>query len=288
MTAQIIDGKAIALRVRHKTMAQIEVLREKYALTLGLAVILVGDDIPSQIYVRNKERTARAMGIESHVYRMPADTTEDTLLKEVAALNNNPSIHGILVQLPLPKQIDAKVIIGAIDPAKDVDGLHPFNAGRLASNMPALAPCTPLGCVTLLQEAGITLKGRHAVVIGRSNLVGKPLAQLLLKEDASVTILHSKTHEPWHIAETADIVIAAVGQTHLVKQHWLKKGAVVLDVGINRKADGTLTGDVDFDNVLDLVSHITPVPGGIGPMTIACLMVNTLQAGCHAHGIILP
>ena len=288
MTAQIIDGKAVAQTVRQKTTAQIAMLKEKYALTLGLAVILVGEDIPSQIYVRNKERTARAMGIESHVYRLPADTSEAAVLRLVEKLNNDDAIHGILVQLPLPLHIDAKIIIGAIQPTKDVDGLHPLNAGRLVSNMPAIAPCTPLGCMMLLKEVGIEVRGRHAVVIGRSNLVGKPLAQLLLKENATVSILHSKSKDPWLLSQTADIVIAAVGQAHLVNKKWLKEGAVVLDVGINRQADGTLTGDVDFDNVKDIVSHITPVPGGIGPMTIACLMFNTLQAGAQSKGILLP
>ena len=293
---QLIDGKAFAANLRADITQRVATLKAQKNITPGLAVVLVGSDPASEVYVRNKARQTVEAGMRSFEYKLPEATTQAELLAKVAELNANPEVHGILVQLPLPKQIDADSVIQAISPHKDVDGFHVVNAGLLATGQQGFVPCTPLGCLMLLKwvvgasclvpdnlptgtkyQAPSTLAGMHAVVIGRSNIVGKPMAQLLLGESCTVTIAHSKTRDLPALLKTADIVVAAVGRPEMVKGEWLKTGAIVIDVGINR-VDGKLVGDVDFASCQGIASAITPVPGGVGPMTIACLLENTLRA----------
>jgi methylenetetrahydrofolate dehydrogenase (NADP+)/methenyltetrahydrofolate cyclohydrolase len=258
----------------------------------GLAVVLVGDDAASSIYVRTKVKRSAEAGVRSSDHRLPATASEADVLATVARLNADPMVHGILVQLPLPPHVDAAKVIASIDPAKDVDGLHPVTVGRLASGMPTLIPCTPLACIILAKQVHGSLRGLEAVVIGRSNIVGKPLAQLLLAEDATVTIAHSKTNDLPAVCRRADLLIAAVGRAELVKGSWVRPGATVLDVGINRlPGEGDkkrLVGDVDFDEAVQVAGAITPVPGGVGPMTIACVLVNTVRAACAQVGLPVP
>ncbi|MBY0338722.1 MAG: bifunctional methylenetetrahydrofolate dehydrogenase/methenyltetrahydrofolate cyclohydrolase FolD [Acetobacteraceae bacterium] len=280
MPARVIDGKAVAERIRAGLAARIADLPFKP----GLVVVRVGDDPASGVYVRNKDKAAAAAGFASRTRHLPADTTEAALLAEIAALNADPAVDGILVQLPLPPQIRAEAAIAAVDPAKDVDGFHPLNAGRLASGLPGLVPCTPRGVMHLLAEAGAKLRGARAIVLGRSQIVGRPMAQLLLSADCTVTIAHSRTDNLPEECRRADIVVAAVGRPEMVRGGWVKPGAVVMDVGINRLADGRLVGDVAFGEVAPHAAAITPVPGGVGPMTIACLLENTLDAALARRG----
>ena len=272
----IIDGKKEAELLRHEVKKEIDSLKLKNNKVPGLTVILIGDFAPSQIYVKNKEKKAKEVGINSEVVRYPKEVSEQEVLKKIKELNDNNAVSGILVQLPLPSQINKEKIINAINPLKDVDGFHPVNVGNLSSGYHATVPCTPLGCLFLIKKTESNLSGKHAVIIGRSNLNGKPMAQLLLKENCSVTIVHSKTKDLKIECLKADILVAAVGVPNLVKGDWVKKDAIVIDVGIN-KVDDKIVGDVDFDNVKDKVKAITPVPGGVGPMTIACLLKNTLE-----------
>jgi methylenetetrahydrofolate dehydrogenase (NADP+)/methenyltetrahydrofolate cyclohydrolase len=280
--AGIIDGKAVAARVRAGVAARVAELVAQGRPAPGLAVVLVGDDPASQVYVRNKARATREVGLVSIEHKLPATAGEAELLDLVGELNRRPDVHGILVQFPVPKHIDMVKVIEAIDPAKDVDGLHPVNAGRLASGGKALAPCTPTGCLILARSVRPDLAGLEAVVIGRSNLVGRPVAQLLLNANCTVTLAHSRTRDLPAVARRADLLIAAVGRPGMVRGDWIKPGAVVIDVGINRVAgpDGKdrLVGDVAFEEARSVAGAITPVPGGVGPMTIACLLQNTLQA----------
>ena len=288
-----IDGKAFAAGLRTRIGAAVARLQAAHGLTPGLAVVLVGDDPASQIYVRNKGVQTREAGMASFEHRLPATATEAELLEVVAALNTDPAVHGILVQLPLPDAIDSERVIQAIDPDKDVDGFHPINAGRLWSGLDGLVPCTPTGCLLLLRDVlGADLSGRRALVLGRSNIVGKPVAGLLLRAHCTVTMAHSRTRDLAEECRRADILIAAVGQPHLVRGDWIKPGATVIDVGMNRipAAGGKtrLVGDVDFDAAQGIAGAITPVPGGVGPMTIACLLRNCLTAACRAEGIDPP
>jgi len=292
MTARIIDGKAIAADLRVKVAEEVKRLTADHGLTPGLAVVLAGNDPASEAYVGSKAKMTVAAGMRSFEHRLPADVSQDELLKLVRQLNADPAVHGILVQLPLPKQIDSQVVLAAIDPGKDVDGFHPINAGRLASGLPALTPCTPLGCIVLAKSVLPSLEGAEAVVIGRSNIVGKPLLQLLLNENATVTMAHSRTRDLPEVCRRADLVFAAVGRPRMVKADWIKPGATVIDVGINRVpgegGKSRLVGDVDYDDVAAVAGAITPVPGGVGPMTIACLLVNTVRAACASAGLPPP
>ena len=272
----IIDGKKTAAELREELKKKVIELKSTYNTVPGLTVILVGEDAPSKIYVRNKEKSAIEVGINSEVIRYPADLEEKVLLDKIKELNKNNQVSGILVQLPLPKHIDKRKVIETVDPRKDVDGFHPMNVGNLSSGYDSSIPCTPLGCSLLLKNVEKNLSGKHAIVIGRSNLNGKPMTQLLLKENCTVTITHSKTKNLKAECLRADIIIAAVGIPKLVKGDWVKKGAIVIDVGIN-KTDSGLVGDVDFDEVSKVAKAITPVPGGVGPMTIACLLSNTVE-----------
>jgi methylenetetrahydrofolate dehydrogenase (NADP+)/methenyltetrahydrofolate cyclohydrolase len=284
MTAEIIDGKAFAANLRASIAEDVATFREQAGRTPGLAVVLVGDDPASPVYVRNKGKATREAGMESLEHRLPGSASQEELIALVETLNADPTVDGILVQLPLPGQIDERVVVAAIDPDKDVDGLTTTNAGRLANNMAGLVPCTPLGCILLLKDQLGDLKGLEAVVIGRSILVGKPMAQLLLAENCTVTVAHSRTRGLDDVVRRADIVVAAVGIPHMVKGDWIKPGATVIDVGINRTANG-LVGDVDFASAASHVAAITPVPGGVGPMTIACLLANTLTAARRREGL---
>ena len=272
----IIDGKKEAAILRDKIKKEIDSIKFKNNQVPGLTVILIGDFAPSQIYVKNKEKNAKEVGINSEVIRYPKDITEQEVLKKIKELNNSDDVSGILVQLPLPNQIDKEKIINAIDPKKDVDGFHPTNVGNLSSGYKATVPCTPLGCLLLIKKIEPNLLGKHAIIIGRSNLNGKPMAQLLLKENCTVTIVHSRTKNLKAECLRADILVAAVGVANLVKGDWVKKNSIVIDVGINKVGD-KIVGDVDFDSVKNKVKAITPVPGGVGPMTIACLLKNTLE-----------
>ena len=276
-----IDGKKSAAKLLENTAQEVCQLKQQ-GITPCLAVVLVGDDAASHVYVRNKLRTAEQVGIKSIEFRFDAQLTEARLLATIDELNNDPEVHGILVQLPLPQQINESAIVRAISPVKDVDGFHPQNAGGLVQGQRVITPCTPLGCLLLLQEYGGDLSGKHAVVIGRSNIVGKPMASLLLHAHCSVTTLHSRSRDAAQLARQADILIAAVGQPQMIDASWVKPGALVIDVGINRvtRPDGStrLVGDVDYDSVSLMAKAITPVPGGVGPMTIACLMQNTVLA----------
>ncbi|QJU56902.1 bifunctional methylenetetrahydrofolate dehydrogenase/methenyltetrahydrofolate cyclohydrolase FolD [Sphingomonas sp. AP4-R1] len=291
MSATIIDGKAFAASLRERVGAVAADFARAAGRQAGLTVVLVGEDAASSVYVRSKERASIAANIAGTVHRLPATTTQDELLALVATLNADPAVDGILVQLPLPKQIDSHAIIAAIDPDKDVDGFHPVNAGRLASGLPGFVPCTPLGCLMLLKDRLGSLSGLEAVVVGRSNIVGKPMAQLLLAESCTVTIAHSRTRDLAATVGRSDIVVAAVGVPELVRGAWIKPGATVIDVGINRVtlADGTskLVGDVAFEEAADVAGAITPVPGGVGPMTIAVLLRNTLVSAYRREGLAL-
>ena len=272
----IIDGKKEAAVLRDKIKKEIELIKSKTNKVPGLTVILIGDLAPSQIYVRNKEKNSKEVGINSEVVKYPKDVTEHEVLKKIELLNKDNNVSGILVQLPLPAQINKEKVINAIDPKKDVDGFHPSNVGNLSLGYKAIVPCTPLGCLLLIKKIEPSLSGKHAVIIGRSNLNGKPMAQLLLKENCTVTIVHSKTKDLKTECLKADILVAAVGVANLVKGDWVKKDSIVIDVGIN-KVGNEIVGDVEFDTVKEKVRAITPVPGGVGPMTIACLLKNTLE-----------
>ena len=272
----IIDGKKEAAVLREEIKKEITSLKDKTNRVPGLTVILIGDFAPSQIYVRNKEKNSKEVGINSNVIKYSKDVTEEEVLKKIKELNNDKDVSGILVQLPLPDQISKEKIINSIDPSKDVDGFNPVNVGNLASGYHAIVPCTPLGCLLLLKKIEKNLSGKHAVIIGRSNLNGKPMAQLLLKENCTVVITHSKTKNLKEECSKADILIAAVGVANLVKKDWVKDGSIIIDVGINKQGD-KIVGDVSFEEVKDKVKAITPVPGGVGPMTIACLLKNTLE-----------
>ena len=292
MPAAMIDGKAIAEELRARIGAGVADLQATHNLTPGLAVVLVGEDPASQVYVRNKGVATKATGMVSFEYRFNKDVSEADLIAKVTALNKDDDVNGILVQFPVPPQISQQTIIETISPSKDVDGLNPVNAGRLASGLAALTPCTPQGSVMLAKQTLGNLEGLHAVIVGRSNLVGKPVAQLLLQENCTVTMAHSRTRDLADLCRTADILVAAVGIPEMVKADWVKPGACVIDVGINRidapeRGEGKtrLVGDVDFEAVAEIAGHITPVPGGVGPMTIACLLKNTLDAACMQVGL---
>ena len=302
MAADLIDGKNIAGALRAQIATRVGVLKSDHNLTPGLAVVLVGEDPASQVYVRNKGIATKEVGMNSLEFRLPADTSQEVLLDKVRALNNDPEVHGILVQFPVPEQISQQAVIDTINPEKDVDGLHPVNAGRLASGHltgagAALVPCTPQGSVLLARAALGDLTGAHAVVVGRSNLVGKPVAQLLLGQNCTVSIAHSRTQNLPDLCRNADILVAAVGIAEIVRGDWVKPGACVIDVGINRvlapekglddagQPKTKLVGDVAFDEAAEVAGHITPVPGGVGPMTIACLLHNTLAASCRQAGV---
>ena len=276
--AELIDGKALAKEVRAEVKGRAQAFAAEHGRAPGLHVVLVGEDPASQVYVRNKERAAARAGIAGQVHRLPAETTETDLLSLVRQLNEAEEIDGILVQLPLPSHLDDQTVVDAIDPRKDVDGLHPFNAGLLTVGRQGLRPCTPSGCMRMLDHIGCEPKGKRALVLGRSTLVGKPIALMLLERHATVTVAHSRTEDLGARVHEADIVVAAVGRPNLVAGDWIKDGAVVIDVGINRLDDGSLTGDVEFEEAATHASYITPVPGGVGPMTIAMLLSNTVDA----------
>jgi len=292
MTATIIDGKTIAAQLRGKIATAVAHLHAAHGVAPGIAVVLVGADPASEVYVRTKSKAVAEAGMRAVDKKLPATASEEDLLALIAALNADPSVHGILVQLPLPKQIDSHRIISAIDPRKDVDGFHPLNVGRLASGLEALTPCTPLGCVMLAKTVRPSLAGLEAVVIGRSNIVGKPVAQLLLMENATVTVAHSKTRDLPAVCRRADILVAAIGKPEMVRGDWIKPGAIVIDVGINRVAGeggkARIVGDVAFAEAVAVAGAVTPVPGGVGPMTIACLLLNTLRAACALNGLPAP
>ena len=277
MTATILDGKLVAAQVKDEVRARTAILATR-GVTAGLAVVLVGDDPASAVYVKAKTKDAREVGIAATDHRLPADTSQATLLALVAQLGSDPAVHGILVQLPLPRGLDADAVIAAIPPHKDVDGLHPDNLGRVAQGRPRFTACTPAGCMRLLAHGGVDLVGARAVVLGRSVLVGKPMALLLANADATVTLCHSRTRDLPELVASADVVIAAVGRPGLVRGAWIKPGAAVIDVGINRTADGKLVGDVAYAEAVERAGCITPVPGGVGPMTRACLLENTVRA----------
>jgi methylenetetrahydrofolate dehydrogenase (NADP+)/methenyltetrahydrofolate cyclohydrolase len=284
MTASIIDGKAFALGLRERVAQQVASFRAAAGRAPGLAVVLVGEDPASAVYVRNKHKATIGAGMESFEHKLPADTSQADLIALVDQLNADPAVDGILVQLPLPGHIDERAVTTRIDPDKDVDGFHPVNAGRLATGLYGFVPCTPLGCLMLLKDQLGDLTGLDAVVIGRSNIVGKPMAQLLIKESCTVTVAHSKTRDLSSVVKRADIVVAAVGRAEMVKGEWIKPGATVIDVGINRTERG-LVGDVDFAGALSVAGAVTPVPGGVGPMTIAVLLRNTLVSAHRRAGV---
>ncbi|PTQ75829.1 bifunctional methylenetetrahydrofolate dehydrogenase/methenyltetrahydrofolate cyclohydrolase FolD [Celeribacter persicus] len=300
MTAQIIDGKAFAETVREKVAAHVARLKEVHGITPGLAVVLVGEDPASQVYVRNKGKQTVECGMNSYEHKLSADTSEADLLALIEQLNADPAVHGILVQLPLPDHLDSDLVINAIDPTKDVDGFHISNVGLLGTGQKSMVPCTPLGCLMMLRDQLGSLSGLNAVVVGRSNIVGKPMAQLLLRDSCTVTIAHSRTKDIEEVCRRADILVAAVGRPEMIKGSWVKPGATVIDVGINRvdapekglREDGTvktkLVGDVEFDTAAEVAGAITPVPGGVGPMTIACLLANTVTAACRANDLPEP
>lgn len=291
MTATVIDGKAFAARVRAQVAAHVARLRDEHGLVPGLAVVLVGEDPASQVYVRNKGTQTTEAGMQSFEHRLPAQTSEADLLALIAALNADPAVHGILVQLPLPKHLDSDLVINSIDPAKDVDGFHISNVGLLGTGQKAMVPCTPLGCLMLLRDHHGSLAGLNAVVVGRSNIVGKPMAQLLLGDSCTVTIAHSRTKDLGAVCRGADILVAAVGRAEMITGDMVRPGATVIDVGINRvERNGKLrlVGDVHYASAAAVAGAITPVPGGVGPMTIACLLANTLTACCRAKGLPEP
>ena len=284
MTATVIDGKAFAAGLRARIATRVAAFVAAAGRAPGLAVVLVGEDPASAVYVRNKGRATREAGMAGVEHRLPADVPQDALIDLVDALNVDPAIDGILVQLPLPPHIDERAVLTRIDPDKDVDGFHPVNAGRLATGLPGFVPCTPLGCVMLLKDQLGDLSGLDAVVVGRSNIVGKPMAQLLIAESCTVTVAHSRTRDLSSIIKRADIVVAAVGRAQMIKGDWIKPGATVIDVGINRTEAG-LVGDVDFAGAMAVARAVTPVPGGVGPMTIACLLRNTLISAERRAGV---
>jgi methylenetetrahydrofolate dehydrogenase (NADP+)/methenyltetrahydrofolate cyclohydrolase len=298
MTAEIIDGKAFGARVREQVARQVATLNDTHGLTPGLTVVIVGDDPASQVYVRNKGKAAREVGIASNEITLPADTPQDELMAVVERLNTDPAVHGILVQLPLPAGLDELPVLDAIDPSKDVDGLHVVNAGRLSAGLPALVPCTPRGSMMMLHDrfGPGGMSGLNALVVGRSRLVGKPMAQLLLAEHCTVTMAHSRTRDLPERCRAADILVAAVGVPRMIKGDWVKPGATVIDVGINRIDEDRpgrdnktrLVGDVEFDTACEIAGAITPVPGGVGVMTVACLLANTVTAACRQVGIMEP
>ena len=289
MTATIIDGKAFAARVRADVASHVARLKADHGITPGLAVVLVGEDPASQVYVRSKGKQTLEVGMNSFEHKLPAETSEADLLALIEQLNADPAVHGILVQLPLPGHLDSDLVINAIDPAKDVDGFHISNVGLLGTGQKAMVPCTPLGCLMMLRDHHGSLSGMNAVVVGRSNIVGKPMAQLLLGDSCTVTIAHSRTRDLPDVLSRADIVVAAVGRPEMLRGEWLKPGATVIDVGINRiEGRNGLFGDCDFDSCAEVAGAITPVPGGVGPMTIACLLANTLTATCRANGLAEP
>jgi len=291
MTAQIIDGKAFAATVREKVAGHVARLKEENDITPGLAVVLVGEDPASQVYVRSKGKQTVEVGMNSYEHKLDAGTSEGVLLALIDKLNKDPAVHGILVQLPLPGHLNEDLVINSIDPAKDVDGFHISNVGLLGTGQKSMVPCTPLGCLMMLRDHHGSLSGMDAVVIGRSNIVGKPMAQLLLGDSCTVTIAHSRTKDLPDVVRRADIVVAAVGRPEMVPGDWIKEGATVIDVGINRiERDGKnkLVGDVDFASCAERAGAITPVPGGVGPMTIACLLANTVTACCRANGLAEP
>jgi methylenetetrahydrofolate dehydrogenase (NADP+)/methenyltetrahydrofolate cyclohydrolase len=292
MTATVIDGKAFAANVRGQVAEHVARLKEVHGITPGLAVVLVGEDPASQVYVRSKGKQTVEVGMNSYEHKLPADTAEADLLALIDQLNTDPAVHGILVQLPLPKHLNEDLVINSISPAKDVDGFHISNVGLLGTGQKSMVPCTPLGCLMLLRDYHGSLSGMNAVVIGRSNIVGKPMAQLLLGDSCTVTIAHSRTKELPEVVRRADIVVAAVGRPEMVVGDWIKPGATVIDVGINRieKPEGgtRLVGDCDYASCADVAGAITPVPGGVGPMTIACLLANTLTACCRSNGLPEP
>jgi methylenetetrahydrofolate dehydrogenase (NADP+)/methenyltetrahydrofolate cyclohydrolase len=291
MTASVIDGKAFAAKVRAEVAAHVARLREEHGLQPGLAVVLVGEDPASQVYVRNKHASTIEVGMASFEHRLPDDTSEADLLALVDKLNADPKVHGILVQLPLPAHLNSELVINRIAPAKDVDGFHISNVGLLGTGQKSMVPCTPLGCLMMLRDHHGKLAGLNAVVVGRSNIVGKPMAQLLLGDSCTVTIAHSRTKDLAEVCRRADILVAAVGRPEMVTGDMVKPGATVIDVGINRiERDGKakLVGDVHYESAAKVAGAITPVPGGVGPMTIACLLANTLTACCRAHGLTEP
>jgi methylenetetrahydrofolate dehydrogenase (NADP+)/methenyltetrahydrofolate cyclohydrolase len=293
MTAKVIDGKEIAAQTRAKVATEVARLARDHNVVPGLAVVLVGKNPASEVYVSSKKKMTVAAGMKSFDYTMPETTSEAELLALIDRLNKDPAVDGILVQLPLPQQINANKVISAIDPGKDVDGFHPLNAGRLATGLPALVPCTPLGCIILVKSVMPSLVGKEAVVVGRSNIVGRPLAALLIAENATVTVAHSRTGNLPEICRRADLLFVAVGRPELIRGDWVKPGAIVIDVGINRVPSATpgktkIVGDVAYAECAERAGAITPVPGGVGPMTIACLLVNTLRAACVAHGLPAP
>ena len=292
MVAQIIDGKLFSQRLRDKVALNVADLKNNHNITPGLAVVLVGEDPASQVYVKSKGKQTKEAGMNSYEYKLKEDTLELDLLKLVNDLNNDDAVHGILVQLPLPPHINEEAVINAIDPAKDVDGFHISNVGLLATGQSSMVPCTPLGCLLMLKEFHGSLSGMDAVIVGRSNIVGKPMAQLLLNESCTVTITHSRTKNLEQVVGRADIVVAAVGKAEIVKGNWIKPGATLIDVGINRveESNGSkrLVGDAEFSSCSKVAGAITPVPGGVGPMTIACLLVNTLVACCRKYGLSEP
>jgi methylenetetrahydrofolate dehydrogenase (NADP+)/methenyltetrahydrofolate cyclohydrolase len=292
MTARIIDGKTISADLRGRVTDAVHRLRRDRGVVPGIAVVLVGDNPASQVYVRNKSKAVAEAGMHAFDRKLPASTSEAELRAVIAELNADASVNGILVQLPLPKQIDPHKIIAVIDPAKDVDGFHPLNVGRLSIGLPAMVPCTPFGCILLAKSVHPSLTGMEAVVVGRSNIVGKPVVQLLLQDNATVTICHSKTQDLPEVCRRADLLIAAVGKPEMVRSHWIKPGATVIDVGINRVpregGKSRIVGDVAYVEVAQVAGAITPVPGGVGPMTIACLLLNTLRAACVQNGLPAP
>ena len=291
MSAQIIDGKAFAATVREKVAGHVARLKEENGITPGLAVVLVGEDPASQVYVRSKGKQTVEVGMNSYEHKLDVDTAEADLLALIDQLNNDPAVHGILVQLPLPKHLDEDLVINSISPAKDVDGFHISNVGLLGTGQKSMVPCTPLGSLMMLRDYHGSLSGLDAVVIGRSNIVGKPMAQLLLGDSCTVTIAHSRTKDLADVVRRADIVVAAVGRPEMVPGDWIKPGATVIDVGINRierNGKNVLVGDVDFASAKEVAGAITPVPGGVGPMTIACLLANTVTACCRANDLTEP
>ena len=295
MAATVIDGKEFAARVRAKVAGHVTRLKDENGITPGLAVVLVGEDPASQVYVRSKGKMTVEVGMNSFEHKLDVNTSEEDLLALIEKLNNDPAVHGILCQLPLPKHLDEDLIINSISPAKDVDGFHISNVGLLGTGQKSMVPCTPLGCLMMLRDHHGSISGMNAVVIGRSNIVGKPMAQLLLNDSATVTIAHSRTKDLADVVRGADIVVAAVGRPEMVPGDWIKQGATVIDVGINRidapeKGEGKtrLVGDVDYASCAEVAGAITPVPGGVGPMTIACLLVNTVTACCRANGLVEP
>ena len=295
MTATVIDGKEFAARVRAKVADHVTRLKDENGITPGLAVVLVGEDPASQVYVRSKGKMTVEVGMNSFEHKLDVNTSEEDLLALIEKLNNDPAVHGILCQLPLPKHLDEDLIINSVSPAKDVDGFHISNVGLLGTGQKSMVPCTPLGCLMMLRDHHDSISGMNAVVIGRSNIVGKPMAQLLLNDSATVTIAHSRTKDLADVVRAADIVVAAVGRPEMVPGDWIKQGATVIDVGINRidapeKGEGKtrLVGDVDYASCAEVAGAITPVPGGVGPMTIACLLANTVTACCRANGLAEP